>query len=246
MSLGLEFKNVAKRYGRVNALAGVDLTIAPGSILALLGPNGAGKSTLFGCLLGLIHQSAGTIHWQGEPISDADRHASFGYLAERIALYPHRTAWDNGLFFARLKGQEPAEFERQLKRVGLYTVQDRTVRQLSKGMLQRLGLAIALCGQPEMLVLDEPFNGLDPALLDGLQRILREENERGATLLISTHTMSAIEPLATHIAILLKGRLAGSGTLETLRAQHGEDSLEAIYHRTARQQHSGLPEELFA
>ena len=112
-------------------------------------------------------------------------------------------------------------------------------------MLQRLGLAIALCGQPDLLVLDEPFNGLDPALLDTLQTILREENERGATLLISTHTMSAIEPLATHVAILLQGRLAGFSTLDELRSEYCDaDSLEAIYHRIARERSE--PEEATA
>jgi ABC-2 type transport system ATP-binding protein len=112
-------------------------------------------------------------------------------------------------------------------------------------MLQRLGLAIALCAQPELLVLDEPFNGLDPALLDTFQSILREENERGATLLISTHTMSAVEPLATHVAILLQGRLTACGSLNGLRAEHGvDDSLEAIYHRIARRER--VAEEIFA
>ncbi len=246
MNAGLEFDQVAKRYGSVHALAGVGLAVAAGSILALLGPNGAGKSTLFGCLLGLIRPSAGRIRWRGRPIADADRRAVFGYLPERIALYPHRTVRDNGLFFTRLKGHPPAELERQLKRVGLYTAQDRPVRQLSKGMLQRLGLALALCGQPQVLVLDEPFNGLDPALLDGLQGILQEEHARGATLLISTHTMSAIEPLATHAAILLEGRLAARGSLGELRAQHGEASLEAVYHRIARRQRSREREEVFA
>ena len=160
-------------------------------------------------------------------------------------MYPQRTVAENAAFFVRLKGQPVTEVEKQLERVGLRHARDRKVRQLSKGMLQRLGLAIALCGRPELFVLDEPFNGLDPALLDTLQAILREENERGATLLISTHIMSAVEPLATHVAILLQGRLAAFGTLEDLRAEHGEcDSLEAIYHRIARQQHQS--EEAFA
>jgi ABC-2 type transport system ATP-binding protein len=102
-------------------------------------------------------------------------------------------------------------------------------------MLQRLGLAIALGGQPELLVLDEPFNGLDPALLETLQTILREENERGATLLISTHTMSAVEPLATHVAILLQGQLAAFGSLSELRAEnYDSSSLEDLYHQIAR------------
>jgi len=242
----LRFERLEKRYGPVRALAQVDLSIERGSILALLGPNGAGKSTLFGCLLGLVRPSAGAMEFLGEPLTGNAR-SRFGYLPERVALYPQRSVRENGLFFARLRNQSPSELDRQLKRVGLAAVQDRLVRQLSKGMLQRLGLAIALCGAPEVLVLDEPFNGLDPALLDGLQRILREEHERGATLLISTHTMSAIEPLATHVAILLEGRIALTTGIEDLRASNAPGiSLEQIYHRIARQNGVGNPEEILA
>jgi len=97
-----------------------------------------------------------------------------------------------------------------------------------------------------LLVLDEPFNGLDPSLLDSLQKILREENERGATLLISTHTISAVEPLATRVAILLQGELAVVNTLNDLRAAHGENSLEAVYHRIARQSCAAVREEIEA
>lgn len=229
----LQFKALEKRYGSFTALDKINLSIERGSILALLGPNGAGKSTLFGCLLGFTIPTGGEILFQGKPIGNSDRR-NFGYVSERVALYPQRTVWENGQFFTKLKGHNAAELERQLKRVGLYNVRDRKARQLSKGMLQRLGLAIALCGQPELLVLDEPFNGLDPALLDTLQEILCEENERGATLLISTHTMSAIEPLATDVAILLNGKIAANRTLQELREQNGEDSLEKIYHRIAR------------
>ena len=177
-------------------------------------------------------------------MSSLDR-AAFGYAAERGALYPQRSAFENALFFAQLKGQGEGEVEAQLKRVGLHPVRDRKAGQLSKGMLQRLGLAIALCGRPQLLILDEPFNGLDPALLDALQAILQEEQERGATLLISTHTMSAIEPLASHVAILLQGRLATFNTVDALRAEHdGMDSLENIYHQIAR--HNREREEAFA
>ena len=234
----LQFKNIHKRYGSVRALAGVDWQIQQGSIVALLGPNGAGKSTLFGCLLGLTRMTEGEILLRGQPIRDDDR-VRFGYVAERIALYPHRTVWDNGMFFVRLKGQPAEDLERQLKRVALYEFRDRKVRQLSKGMLQRLGLAIALCGQPELLVMDEPFNGLDPAHLDELQEILFDEHKRGATLLVSTHTMSAVEPLATHVAILLDGGLATTGTLDELQGRYNDEpSLEAIYHRIARERRS--------
>lgn len=231
----LEISNLSKRYGSSHALENVSLTLAQGSVLALLGPNGAGKSTLFGCLLGVTQPTAGTIRFTGQTLGGALQ-CRFGYVAERVSLYPQRTVADNARFFASLKGNSRAEAERQIIRVGLGQVCGRKVRELSKGMLQRLGLAIALCGEPELLVLDEPFNGLDPALLETLQRILREENERGATLVLSTHTMSAVEPLATHVAILLKGRVAAFGTLAEMRAQCPQaDSLEEIYYRIARQ-----------
>ncbi len=233
MNSYLELEQLGKRYGSTTALAGVDLSIGRGNVVALLGPNGAGKSTLFGCLLGFVHASSGRILIKGNPVDDTIR-CRFGYLSERVSLYPQRTVWENSLFFAQLKDQTAAEIERQLKRVGLDNVRDRKARQLSKGMLQRLGLAIALCGQPELLVLDEPFNGLDPALLESLQNILREENNRGATLLISTHTMSAVEPLATHVAILLEGKLKTFASLEILQREHGESSLEEVYQQIAR------------
>jgi ABC-type multidrug transport system ATPase subunit len=244
MNSYLQIRHLTKRYGATCALKSIDLSVERGQVLALLGPNGAGKSTLFGCLLGFTPPTAGYILLNGRPLTDADR-IGFGYAAERFALYPQRTVLENAGFFAGLKGLPIGEAERQLERVGLTAARERKVRQLSKGMLQRLGLAIALCGQPQLLVLDEPFNGLDPALLGTLQTILRQEQERGATLLISTHTMSAIEPLATHVAILLQGELAALATVEGLRAEYGEDdSLESVYHQVVLR---GQPvEEAFA
>lgn len=244
MSAYLEIANLTKRYRSTCALDKINLTIGRGSTLALLGPNGAGKSTLFGCLLGFTAPTSGEILFKGRRVAAADRN-NFGYVAERVALYPQRTVAENASFFARLKGLPVHEAQRQISRVGMHQVSGRKVRHLSKGMLQRLGLAIALCGQPELLVLDEPFNGLDPALLGTLQMILREESTRGATLLISTHTMSAVESLATHVAILLQGRVAAFRAVEDLRTEHGDnDSLESIYQRIACRGRSS--EEIFA
>src|SRR5436190_7841698 len=235
MNTYLQINHLTKRYSTTTALKGVDLCLERNQVLALLGPNGAGKSTLFGCLLGFTMPTSGEIFLNGRPVKDAER-ARFVYVAERVAFYPHRSVEENAVFFAELKGFSVAETERQLKRIGLASLRKLRVRQLSKGMLQRLGLAIALCGQPDLLVLDEPFNGLDPALLHTLQEVLREEQARGCTLLISTHTMSAVEPLATYVAILLHGELAAFGTLPDLRSKHGADkSLESIYHGNAVQ-----------
>jgi ABC-type multidrug transport system ATPase subunit len=244
MNAYLQIIDLAKRYGTTSALEGIDLAVERGQVVALLGPNGAGKSTLFGCLLGFTRPTRGTILLEGEPLADKHR-TGFGYAAERIALYPQRTVLENAAFFAGLKGLSSSEATKQLQRVGLLGARNRKVRQLSKGMLQRLGLAIALSGGPELLVLDEPFNGLDPVLLGTLQSILNEERARGATLLISTHTMSAVESLATHVAVLLQGRLAAFGTVTDLQTEHGQDSsLESIYHKIAVREHS--MEESFA
>jgi ABC-type multidrug transport system ATPase subunit len=229
----LQFAGIQKRYGGRAALNGINLEIEQGSTLALLGPNGAGKSTLFGCLLGFTRPTAGTVTWRGQSVTNAARRR-FGYTPERIALYWQQSVLENGLFFARLRGLDRAELEKQLKRVGLSEARHRKAQQLSKGMLQRLGLAIALCGAPELVVLDEPFNGLDPVLLDELSEILRDEQNRGATLLISTHTIAAVESLATHVAVLLEGRLAAFESLAALRTRYDPGaSLEAIYRQIA-------------
>jgi ABC-type multidrug transport system ATPase subunit len=233
MSAYLEFKSLAKRYAELAALENVSFAVERGSVLALLGPNGAGKSTLFGCLLGFTRATSGAILADGI-LANGEFRQRIGYMPERIALYPQSTVRENGMFFAQLKGQPASELERQLKRVGLYDVRDRAAGKLSKGMLQRLGLAIALCGAPELLILDEPFNGLDPALLETLQNILVEERERGVTILVSTHTMSAVDPLATHVAVLLEGRLAANGPIDELRRAFANASLETIYHAIAR------------
>jgi len=233
MSPYLQFQSLEKRYGDVVALENVTLAVERGNVLALLGPNGAGKSTLFGCLLGFTRPTRGEVLHQAAPIT-AELRRRIGYMPERVSLYPHSSVRENGMFFAQLKRQPASELDRQLKRVGLYGVQNRAAGKLSKGMLQRLGLAIALCGAPELLVLDEPFNGLDPALLETLQSILSEERERGATLLVSTHTISAVEALATHVAVLLEGRLATHGSINELGGELGEESLELIYHAVAR------------
>jgi Cu-processing system ATP-binding protein len=242
MNAYLQIDSLEKRFGEVVALNRISLDIERGSAVALLGPNGAGKSTLFGCLLGFIRPTHGSIRYNTSDRLDNLR-LRMGYMPERINLYPQNSVRENALFFAKLKRQGASEVERQLKRVGLYHLQDCTAGKLSKGMLQRLGLAIALCGAPELLVLDEPFNGLDPALLETLQQILREERQRGATLLISTHTISAVEPLATHAAVLLEGNLPAHGSIDELRANYGPISLETIYSSIARNR---MTQEVFA
>jgi ABC-2 type transport system ATP-binding protein len=234
MNAYLQVSNLTKQFHRTCALRNISLHVERGSVVAVLGPNGAGKSTLFGCVLGLTLPTGGTIELNGRSITDSDR-SRLGYVAERVALYRHRSVMDNAVLFAAIKGHSPTSVHRQLSRLGLDSVSDCPAGQLSKGMLQRVGLAIALSGEPELLILDEPFNGLDPALLDVFQDVLRQEIKRGATLLISTHTISAVEPLVTNVAVLLNGQLAAHGLVGDLRDRYADsDSLESVYRRIAR------------
>src|SRR6266536_1720820 len=127
MNAYLEIQNLTKRYGSVTALDGINLSIERGAIVALLGPNGAGKSTLFGCLLGLVLPTRGQILLEGQQLTGQER-TQFGYAAERVALYPHRTVVENVAFFAGLKGLAASEAEKQINRVGMHNVRDRKVR----------------------------------------------------------------------------------------------------------------------
>ena len=231
----LSIEGLMKNFGRLAALDGIDLELAQGSTLALLGPNGAGKSTLFSCLLGFALPDAGRIAWHGGDLEAADR-SRFGYVSERVSLYQNRTVLENASFFAELKNCGTAEVQRQLERLRLASVAGRKIRQLSKGMLQRLGLAIALLGAPELIVLDEPFNGLDPVLLDEFIAVIREEQDRGAAFMIATHTISAVESLASDVAILLNGRLVFFGSVEEAGLPGGRRTLEALYQEVARQE----------
>lgn len=240
----LEFQNVQKRFGAIPALAGIDLRVRAGSVLALLGPNGAGKSTLFGCLLGTTTPDQGQILYQGQPITPALRR-DFGCLAERVALYPQRTVLENAAFIGRLKGIALESMRVSLRRLGLALLEGRALRELSKGLLQRVGLAIALAGAPKLLVLDEPFNGLDPLLLDQLVQMIREEQQRGATVLVSTHSIPVAEEVACHVAILLDGRITVAGDAEAVRQRFAAPSLQEAYHTAARTRPS-FPEVLTA
>ena len=229
----LSFESLSKNYGAIEALRGIDLQVERGSVVALLGPNGAGKSTLFGCLLGTVLPDSGTVRFDGRQVTDAERR-KFGYLAERVALYPQRTVRENAAYLAKLKGIPPDAVTHSLKRVGMDQLLSRKISQLSKGQLQRVGFAIALAGAPELFVLDEPFNGLDPVVLETVFDVIREERDRGATILVSTHTISAAEEIATHAAILLDGTLLLTGPLDDLRREFPGGSLETIYHQIAR------------
>jgi ABC-2 type transport system ATP-binding protein len=212
------YSGVLRRSGQP-ALRGVDLAVPTGASFGLIGPNGAGKTTFIKILLGVVRPSEGTVRILGGHPEDPGVRARVGYLPERLHL---PDAWRPGAFLrsvARLKGVGPfpSELESLLKRVGLATEAHRRIGGFSKGMRQRLGLAAALVGQPELLVLDEPTDGIDPIGRVEIRRILQAEVARGATVFLNSHLLAETERVCQRIGILAEGRLLQEGPLEELR-----------------------------
>jgi ABC-2 type transport system ATP-binding protein len=215
----LEVEGLVKRYGAVEALKGIALRVEKGSIYGFIGPNGAGKTTLIRIVAGLVKPTAGSVRLHGVDLARDRLRAARGLrtLVEVPAFYAHLSGRKNLSIFARLAGAATAEVDRLLARVGLEAAQHRAVGGYSLGMRQRLGIAQAMLGAPDLVVLDEPMNGLDPAGMHEMRELIREENrERGVTFLLSSHLLDDIERLCDRIGILHKGRIVAEGRLADL------------------------------
>ena len=218
----LELIDVSRRYGDVVALDGVSLTVEPGDMRGLVGRNGAGKTTAMRIVLGLVEPDGGTVLWKGEPIDAAGRRR-IGYMPEERGLYPKMKVLDQLVFFGTLSGMDPGEArESATKWVDRLGVGDRSgdkVEALSLGNQQRVQLAAALVHHPDVLVLDEPFSGLDPVGVDVLAGALKEEAQRGVAIVFSSHQLDLVEQLCDAVTILDKGTVVASGGIEELRTR---------------------------
>jgi ABC-2 type transport system ATP-binding protein len=217
---GIHIESLTKtfRAGRVRALDGVSLDIAPGEVLGIIGPNGAGKTTLLGCLLGFLRPNSGHVTVDGREPDDLAVRAASGYLPERLML----DRWMTGLDFlsyhhalARLPAARRAtEIEAAFARVGLdRDAGERSIRRYSRGMLQRLGLAQALLGEPRYVFLDEPASGVDPAGVVLFRRLLGEVKARGATVVLNSHQLDQVERVCDRVAFVKQGRVEAMETL---------------------------------
>jgi ABC-2 type transport system ATP-binding protein len=219
----LETRSLAKRYGSVHALAGVDLTVGEGELVGLLGPNGAGKSTLVKIVCGLVRASAGTASVCGTPAGTRPARASIGYLAE-LFRFPGWYSADEVLsLHQRLTGSAGGADERRdlLELVGLADARGRRVDAMSKGMQQRLGIAQALVGRPPLLLLDEPTSALDPAGRRTVRNLLEELRRRGVAVLLNSHLLSEVELVCDRVTILSEGRVVVAGTPAELATPRG-------------------------
>jgi len=216
-------RGITKTFGDVVALDGVDVDVAAGTVHGLVGPNGAGKTTLLGMLLGLSSPDSGDLEILGQPVARSlgvpDGVAGF---VDGPGLYPALSARKNLRAVARLRGYASAEIDDALAQVGLVEVADDAVRGFSLGMRQRLGLAAALLGDPRLLVLDEPANGLDPAGKRQVHRTIAALAEAGTAVVLSSHRMDDLAALCSDVTLLATGRVVFSGPLAKLAAESGD------------------------
>lgn len=213
----LSLTNVVKRYGAAETVCGVSLDVAAGQRVALLGHNGAGKTTLMKMILGLTPVSAGSIAVLGSRPGSRTARSATGFLPENAAFHGALTGREQLHHFARLKSVALGAADDMLVRVGLAAAADRKIRTFSKGMRQRVGLAQALLGRPQITLLDEPTSGLDPISRHEFYDIVDELAQSGTTVLISSHALTELETRCDRIAILSSGHLVADGDLTALR-----------------------------
>jgi heme ABC exporter ATP-binding subunit CcmA len=213
----LEVEGVWKYYGDFPALADVKLQIAPGSALALLGRNGAGKTTLLRIIAGLSRASKGSIKIHGADAREEATRRRIGVLGHGISVYDELSAFENLTLFGRLYGlPDPRKSaETMLERIGLARVRDGLAREFSRGMRQRLAVGRAFLHDPEVLLLDEPFTALDDRAIAVLQSMLKDMLARGRTIVMSTHQLREALELATHVALIQRGKIAYAGDRTT-------------------------------
>ena len=231
MDVGITVTGLTKRYGPVTAVDGLTFTVEPGQVTGFLGPNGAGKTTTLRMLLGLVSPTAGSALIGGRRYADlrAPRQA-VGAVLEATGFHPGRTGRDHLRVLAEASGIPAARVAAVLGRVGLDDAADRRVRGYSLGRRQRLGLAAALLGDPRVLVLDEPANGLDPAGMAELRDVLRGLAADGRTILMSSHVLSEVAQTVDRVIIITGGTLRFAGPLGELTGVRGE-TLEAAFLR---------------
>jgi ABC-2 type transport system ATP-binding protein len=225
----LEIRGLTKHYGRVTALDGASLTARRGRLLGFLGPNGAGKTTTMRCIFGLAVPESGDVLWDGKPI-DADTRLRFGYMPEQRGLYPRMRVGEQLAYFAQhhgLSGREArARAAAWLERFGLADRAKSKLEDLSHGNQQRIQLATALVHDPELLVLDEPFSGLDPLGVATMTEILRDRAAAGVGVVFSSHQLDLVEEVCEDVVIVSRGRVVADGEIDDLKAASGRRHLE--------------------
>ncbi len=229
MSGGLRVDGLYKRFGDIVALRGVNLEVPRGRLVGFLGPNGAGKTTAMRGVIGLVAMDAGSVTWDGGTMTEEDRH-HIGYMPQERGLYPRMKVHEHIAYMGRLAGLDRETANRRsnhwAERVGLADRGNDLIQELSTGNQQRVQLAVAMVHEPELMVLDEPFAGLDPVAVSMLSEVMKEQVEKGASVVFSSHQLNVVQDLAEHVTIVADGETQATGTVTELRYRSPHRTLE--------------------
>ena len=217
----LSLKNLDKKYGSVHAVNNLSFDIKKGNIYGILGPNGSGKSTTLGIILNVVNKSSGNFSWFNGKLSTHEALKKVGAIIERPNFYPYMTAVQNLKLICEIKGISSDIIDEKLKTVNLYERKNSKFSTFSLGMKQRLAIASALLNDPEILILDEPTNGLDPQGIHEIRQIITEIASKGTTILLASHLLDEVEKICSHVIVIRNGIKLYSGSVDELTASKG-------------------------
>lgn len=217
----LSLKNLDKKYGSVHAVNNLSFDIEKGNIYGILGPNGSGKSTTLGIILNVVNKSSGNFSWFNGKLSTHEALKKVGAIIERPNFYPYMTAVQNLKLICEIKGISSNIIDEKLKTVNLYERKNSKFSTFSLGMKQRLAIASALLNDPEILILDEPTNGLDPQGIHEIRQIITEIASKGTTILLASHLLDEVEKICSHVIVIRNGIKLYSGSVDELTASKG-------------------------
>ena len=223
----LSIKNLHKRYGKVHAVNNVSFEILKGNVYGILGPNGSGKSTILGIVLNVVNKTSGEYSWFDGAMQTHEALKKVGAIIERPNFYPYMTAEENLKLVCKIKGIDYSKVTEKLEVVGLLERKDSKFNTFSLGMKQRLAIASALLNDPEILILDEPTNGLDPQGIHQIRDIIKHIASQGTTILLASHLLDEVEKVCTHVVVLRKGEILYSGTVAGMASGNGYIEVQA-------------------
>jgi ABC-2 type transport system ATP-binding protein len=227
----LTINNLTKKFGYLTAVKDLSFTINKGNVYGILGPNGSGKSTTLGIVLNVVNKTNGDFHWFDGNTTTHDALKQVGAIIENPNFYPYMTALQNLKLVCRIKGVEHSKILEKLEIVGLLDRKNHKFNTYSLGMKQRLAIASALLNDPEILILDEPTNGLDPQGIHQIRQIIKDIAAKGTTILLASHLLDEVEKVCSHVVVLRKGEKLYSGRVDEMINSHGFFELKAENHR---------------
>ena len=217
----LSLKNLDKKFGQVHAVNNLSFDIQKGNVYGILGPNGSGKSTTLGIILNVVNRTSGEFSWFDGKLSTHEALKKVGAIIERPNFYPYMTAAQNLRLICKIKGISANKIDEKLKVVNLFERRDSKFRTFSLGMKQRLAIASALLNDPEILILDEPTNGLDPQGIHEIRQIITEIASSGTTILLASHLLDEVEKVCSHVVVIRNGIKLYSGSVDEMTASNG-------------------------